>query len=296
MKVLKPTKNKLTGGYSVDHKGYDHDDIPDTNYKSSFFGKVVQCKNSETRNWIANKKGDPYKPATGTRKLKTEDYGNYIKIKGTVDGKTVYQLGAHFKQGTVLPVGTEVSAGQTVAQIGNTGNSTGSHCHTEYRDEKDVNFSVELVDEIENEKPKPMDTKEQIIIDTYKAVTGEYPSDDEKRARLQKNENTVELIEDLLTGDGRAKSRWLQKWDNEDNDIVLKEMIEQYKTTLYSLKEILGVSVGSDNETLIGKARGLSESLTEAQNALIPKTVYKVEGKDFSRVFKIGNITLIIEK
>lgn len=297
MRVLKPTKNKQTGGYSVDHKGYDNSGLPDPNYKSSFFGKVVQCKNSENRNWIANKVGDPYKPTNGVRKLKTEDYGNYIKIKGTVDGKTVYQLGAHFKQGTVLPVGTEVSAGQTVAQIGNTGNSTGSHCHTEYRDEKDVNFSVEFVDEIEAEKPKPMDnTKEQIIIDSYKAITGEYPSDDEKKSRLQKNENTVELIEDLLNGDGRAKKRWLSKWDNEDNDIVLKEMIEQYQTTLYSIKEILKVPIGSDNETLIGKVRGVANSITELQEALLPKTVYKVNEKDFTKLFSISNLTVIIER
>src|SRR3990167_10369186 len=178
MKVLRPTNNKQTGGYSSDHKGYDHDDIPDPNYKSSFFGKVVQAKNNETRNWLANKAGDPYKPATGTRKLMTEDYGNYIKIKGEVDGKAVYQLGAHFKQGTVLPVGTEVKRGQVVAQIGNTGNSTAKHCHTEYRDEKNINFSVQFIDE-DTPAPKPennMVTKEQVIIDSYKATTGEYPS------------------------------------------------------------------------------------------------------------------------
>ena len=79
MKVLRPVSkdNPQTQGYSSSHKGYDHDDKPDPNYYSSFYGKVTQAKNSETKNWI-NK---------GT--LTTADYGNYIKIKGEVDGKVV---------------------------------------------------------------------------------------------------------------------------------------------------------------------------------------------------------------
>ena len=302
MNVLKPTKNKQTGDpKSHGYNAYDFSGNGDQNVYAALFGKVTQAKNSETRNWVVGQSSDPYIKTRGKKNgswnLLTEDYGNYCKIKHEVDGEIFYTLYAHLDIGSVLPVGSEVKQGQIIAKIDHTGHSTANHLHFECRDVNNKNITVDFIDNIETPKPIEMDkTKEQIIIDTYKAITGEYPSDDEKKARLQKNENTVELIEDLLIGDGRAKTRWLSKWDNEDNDIVLKEMIEQYKTTLYSLKEILGVPVGSDNETLIGKARGLSESLTVAQEALQPKTVYKLEGKDFTKVINLGIFTIITEK
>jgi hypothetical protein len=283
MKVLKPNKNKLTQGYSDKHKGYDHSGNGDQNYYSSIYGKVVQAKNSETKNWTNNKA------------LTTADYGNYIKIKGEVDGKTVYQLGAHFKQGTVLPIGTEVKTGQVIAQIGNTGNSTAPHSHTEYRDENNHNFPVEFVDE-QAQNPTMDKAKEQIIIDTYKAVTGEYPNDDEKKATLQKNENSVELIEDLLRGDGRSKVRWLAEWGVEDNNQDFLTTIEAYKDTFYKLKEILKLPVGANNEDVLGRVAGLVESLREAKEALVPKVVYKLQDKDFTKVFSISNLIIIMEK
>jgi len=165
MKVLRPSKNKLTGGYTSSHKGYDHSGRGDLNYYSSIYGKVIQAKNSETRNWGANKANDPYKTDPRRPKLLTEDYGNYLIIKGEVDGKTVQQLGAHFEQGSVLPKGTEVKAGQIIARIGNTGNSTGAHSHTEYRDADHNKFPVEFIDKVE-EPPQDMD-KKQLIIDAY---------------------------------------------------------------------------------------------------------------------------------
>ncbi len=303
MKVLKPTNNKQTGTpKSHGYNAYDHDDVPDTNYKSSIFGKVVQSKNSETRNWLANTESDPYKVLDSKGKIKprallTADYGNYIKIKGTVDGKTIYQLGSHFKQGSVLPVGTEVSAGQTVAQMGSTGNSTGAHGHTEYRDEKEVKLVVEFVDQTEPIIPKPMENnKEQIIIDAYKAITGEYPNNDEKKARLQKNENTVDLINDLLKNDSRSKVKWLEAWNAEDNDVAMERTIEEYKNTLYSLKEILGVTIGSSNEELVGKAQGLMVKLKEAIDASQIKVVYKYQDKDYVKVLSFGGLVIITER
>lgn len=284
MKVLKPSKNRLTQGYSDKHKGYDHSGQGDQNYYSSFFGKVVQAKNSETKNWIN----------TGT--LTTADYGNYIKVKGEVDGKVYYQLGAHFKPDTVLPVGTEVKKGQVIAQIGNTGNSTGAHSHTEYRDADNHNFAVEFVDEEEEDKPMETQTKEQIIIDSYKATTGEYPSDNEKQARLQKNENTADLIYDLLNGDGRCKPRWLQIWGVEKPSSEMQATLEGYKDMAHRLKEILKLPVGANTEDIIGRVTGLLESLTEAQNAQKPKTVYKYEGEDYERIITLGNLLLIMKK
>jgi len=246
LKVLRPSKNKQTGNpKSHGYPAYDFDDIPDPNYYSSLYGKIVQAKNSETKSWT-KKKGE---------KLTTNDYGNYCKIKGEIDGKTVYQLGAHFKQGTVLPVGTEVKRGQVVAQAGKTGNvkamggGDGSHSHTEYRGADNKNFAVEFVDKVE--ESMDTQTKEQIIIDVYKAETGEYPTEDEKKWRLQENLNTVELIESVH-GDDRFIEKWVKPlMPEEDTDLV--EELKTHRDQESKLKEILKLPEGVDNAKVNGK-------------------------------------------
>lgn len=295
LKVLKPNRNKQTGGYTPDHHGYDHSGSGDQNCYSSFYGVVVQSKNSEERTWQVNTPSDPYKVQGKTRKLLTEDYGNYIKIKGEVDGQVVYQLTAHLKKGTVLSTGTEVKKGQIVAQIGSTGNSTGPHSHTEYRDVNNVNFAVEFVDE--EPSPTPiMEDKKQTIIDLYKGITGEYPNDDEISNRLQQNKNKVELIVDLLTGDGRSKIRWAKLWGVGQLSTDWEQVANQYKQTYEDLKGVLKLSMSADTEEVAGRVQGLLNRIVELEKATTPEIIYKLDGKDFNRILKIGNITIIMEK
>lgn len=302
MKVLKPVgKNEETGGYTSSHHGYDHDDKDSKgnvllDYKSSLYGKIVQCKNSETRNWRANKASDPYKNDPRRPGLITEDYGDYVKIKGEIDGETVYQLGAHLEQGSVLPKGTEVKAGQVVGKIGNTGNSSGSHCHTEYRGADEKNFPVEFIEKME--KPT-MDTqtKEQIIIDAYKALTGEYPNDDEKKARLQQNLNTVELIESL-TGDGRFYKMYV-KPHIPLPDMDKDKLLESYRETILHNKEILrrvDLESGADSEQMLAKMEWLVNEYLRLKEIQIPKTIIKHQDKDYTLLFKVWEILVVIEK
>lgn len=58
----------------------------------------------------------------------TYSYGRYIVIQHNIDGQTLYTLYAH---NTTLYVkeGDTVKKGQHIADSGNTGNSTGPHCH-----------------------------------------------------------------------------------------------------------------------------------------------------------------------
>lgn len=62
-------------------------------------------------------------------------------------------------------------------------------------------------------QPEPPQTggetmnKEQLIIDAYYALTGEYPTEAEKQSRLKENLNTVDLLKSL-TGDGRFKKKF----------------------------------------------------------------------------------------
>ena len=267
LKVLRPSKNKQTQGYSKRHPAYDHDDIPDTNYYSSLFGKVIQAKKSETKNW------------KNTGKLTTRDYGNYIIIKGEVDGKTVFQLGAHFQPGTVLSKGTEVKRGQVVAQAGKTGNirpmhgGDGSHSHTEYRDANNKNFPVVFVKNGEVDKKEEMEKlpKDSIIRDIYKALRGDYPHDDEVNRWIQENKNLQEIIDGVMQGDGKVKPKWLEIWGVKE---IKDDVAENYKITLEEIRELLrpvDIKMGDDTEIVKAKISELVTVYKEMTKVEKPK-------------------------
>lgn len=294
LKILKPSKNRITQGYSNTHPAYDFSGRGELNVTSPLFGTVVQCKNSETRNWIANTKTDPWFVEGKTRKLRTEDYGNYAKLRHQIDGKTFFTLYAHMKNGSVASVGTEIKKGQTLGMIDTTGNSTAAHLHFEVRDENDKNIDVEFVDEESDPKPI-MEDKRQQIIDLYKACTGEYPNDDEISLRLQQNKNRVELIEDLLKNDGRSKIRWMAEWGLNGN-IDHQEAVDNYKVSYDRLKELLRLKGDATSEEILGAVSATLNRITELQKIATPQTIYKLEGKEFEKAFSIGNLALIIEK
>ncbi|MBN9151115.1 MAG: M23 family metallopeptidase [Cryobacterium sp.] len=58
--------------------------------------------------------------------------GVHLKIDHLVDGQRVSSLYAHMQQGSVtVAVGDNVTVGQTIGRVGNTGLSTGAHLHFE---------------------------------------------------------------------------------------------------------------------------------------------------------------------
>ena len=130
MRIYRPTDNPLTQDYSTAHKGYDFAGLnrPDAVYCGRD-GEIIERVDEFTTNW------------TTTGKLTTRDYGNYIKVRHA-DGS--FELHAHLKKGSSFVVGTKVKAGQVIARIGNTGNSTGPHLHSEYRNASNVNVTVEF--------------------------------------------------------------------------------------------------------------------------------------------------------
>lgn len=147
MKVLQPSNNKINGGYTSSHKAYDHDDSPDNRVFASFDGEVTRVVDKYDSSWLQGKEGDP---TPGS--LTTEDYGNFVMIKGT----ELTQLTAHLKKGAVIKVGQKVKKGDVIGYAGDnstdTGNSTGGHIHTEYRLSNGNNTQVEF---IKGEQPMP---------------------------------------------------------------------------------------------------------------------------------------------
>ena len=58
----------------------------------------------------------------------TYSYGRYIVIQHNIDGQIIYTLYAH-NNTLYVKEGDTVTKGQHIADSGNTGNSTGPHCH-----------------------------------------------------------------------------------------------------------------------------------------------------------------------
>ena len=110
--------------------------------------------------WNSNKGGQHvpiYAPADGKVVFIQEgwdnaqgsgSYGNYLTIyHGNIDGRETWTLHAHCLKGSItsrVKVGDMVAQGQEIAQMNNSGNSYGSHLHTEVR--KDKNLRANRVD------------------------------------------------------------------------------------------------------------------------------------------------------
>lgn len=128
MTVHRPSDNPITQGYTTAHRGYDLAGLnrPDE-VRAGKDGAIIERVDAYTSNWRT------------IGRLTTRDYGNYIKVKHT-DGS--FSLYCHLRKGSSYIVGTQVKAGQVIARIGNTGNSTGPHLHVEYRTSANVNTPV----------------------------------------------------------------------------------------------------------------------------------------------------------
>lgn len=142
MNIPKPFNGTafITQTYHSNHKGVDWGLSHRTALISMYNGKVekVQSKIEDitpngVRNWIANTKNDPFKRQLGNliliRKLKTEDYGNYILIN---HGNGIQTLVSHLDE-VVVTEGQWVKKGELIGYSDSTGNSTGGHVHTEWR-------------------------------------------------------------------------------------------------------------------------------------------------------------------
>jgi murein DD-endopeptidase MepM/ murein hydrolase activator NlpD len=109
---------------------------------SSDFGpRVSPCSGCSS-----NHRGVDFVPGVGTpisavadgvvRVVRNDSggFGTHVVIDHVLDGVPVSSTYAHMQVGSVpLSVGQAVSVGDTVGQVGNTGNSTGPHLHLEIK-------------------------------------------------------------------------------------------------------------------------------------------------------------------
>lgn len=236
MKVIRPTNNALSRGYSSTHKGYDFRglNLPDE-VRAGMGGEIIERVDLYTTNWTNN----------GT--LTTKDYGNYIKIKHT-DG--TFELHAHLKVGSSLLVGTKVIAGQVVARIGNTGNSTGPHLHSEYRDTNNKNVEVEFIDFVEP-APTPNDCEKELeevraSRDKWKNKTNELSKtldlERGENIKTMKDKNTqIETLQSSnakLTAQSILDVKTIKGLENDLKTIQDSHKILQTEYTLYRAQAV----------------------------------------------------------
>lgn len=126
----------ITAKFSKDkyapHCGVDLAVAHRTSVFSLTNGEVIKLQSGIKKNWLANTSSDPYKPfgfPTVKRKLRNEDYGNFVKID---HGSGISTLYAHLDE-VVVHNGQQVKEGELIGYSDNTGNSTGNHIHYEVR-------------------------------------------------------------------------------------------------------------------------------------------------------------------
>lgn len=228
MKVIRPSNNKITGGYTATHPAYDFAglNLPDE-ILAGQDGIVIQSVNLYTNSWI------------NTGKLTTRDYGNFIMIKHT-DG--TYELHAHLKKDSMFNVGAHVKAGKLIARIGNTGNSSGAHVHSEYRDANNKNIEVEFLNELPvSNQPMPIQSEmdkitqhdstlktAQDVLDKFTFKDGVISLKDSQIGQLQRNNADLQNVINGLTDNNKALTDLLaecelkcqQATDNKYNNLV----------------------------------------------------------------------------
>ena len=105
------------------HLGLDFADSSGTPLRAIANGVVVYSTDGCGNGYLGNLcSGSPMGSAGG---------GNQLYLICSVNGSVYGVRYLHLLQGTVLPAGTIVHAGETVGQLGSSGNSSGPHLHLE---------------------------------------------------------------------------------------------------------------------------------------------------------------------
>ena len=160
--VLMNTEELITQDYSYAHKaidlvgeGHSIDDVV------AVSDGVVEVAVNTAKTTNTNARG-------------TASYGNYVKIRHNDGTKSLY---AHMQYGSVsVKAGDQVSKGQKIGRMGNTGNAHGIHLHFEIRtaDDVRVNPATYLEKQVAITKPENI-PKETPIPDTTE------PKNEEKK-------------------------------------------------------------------------------------------------------------------
>ena len=243
--MIRPTQNTLSRGYSSSHRGYDFRglNLPDE-VKVGASGIIIQRVDQYVNNW------------SNTGNLTTRDYGNYIKIRHN-DGS--FELHAHLKKGSALNKG-EVKAGQVCARIGNTGNSTGPHLHSEYRNSNNQNIQVEFKEENMNPDWLIRNSDAWIGILTFLGITKKDPTLDDAK-------NVVAGYKARATAMEKEKGQWEAKYNAE------KEVSSNLNTQLTKAQKDL-----KDSNTKLNESdKNLNEANGKVSAMIDDKKIIAIE-------------------
>lgn len=143
-RLIKNKDNKITANYGKNHVGIDLVGTTKglsyiTAHSDGIIYQIIDGKNNDKKT-----KG-------------TDTYGNYVQIKHK-DG--YYTLYAHLEKGLKLKKGDIIKKGQIIGQMGNSGNSYGTHLHFEVRNPN--NFVIDPTEYIEKDLPNERGEKMNI--------------------------------------------------------------------------------------------------------------------------------------
>lgn len=170
------------------------------------------------------------------RSVGTASYGNFVKIRHSDGTKTLY---AHLEYGSVsVKTGDQVTKGQKIGRMGNTGNAQGIHLHFEMRtaDESRINpyyylwakpgVTSEIVNSNENNAPQENDEEE---------ITTKTDLVDEKITNEPEVKNDV--YDDQIDKSKNKNSNKINS-DQSDSNIYLNNSEYKYGSIVDGLKTI----------------------------------------------------------
>lgn len=206
MKFARPVNfntPRITQGFTRNHPAIDYGYPEGTPIYASQDGKVTTVVDHYINAWRS------------TPPLTNRDYGNYIIIEHANGFRTLYSH--NLKASPIVKVHEQVKRGQKIAEVGNTGNSSGPHLHWELW--------------LNGTRVNPTQHMDWEFVDYFVGGTSGLvaPANSEMLERLQ---DEVKSLEDAL-----AKA----KRDNTETKSALNLRIDNLTAALHQEQELASV-------------------------------------------------------
>ncbi len=181
------------------------------NYKKGYHDGIdVVNKNYTLGNIVAHSNGIVISYRNDCNGFENGSYGNYVKIK---HNNGYYTLYAHMAYNSVkVKEGQNVTKGQVLGYMGNTGMSYGGHLHFEVRNTSDIR--IDPTSYLNSDLPNINKTIEELV---KEVIEGKWGNGEERKRRL--GDKYIE-VQTRVNEKLQSKTKYLYNPNYKGNSIV----------------------------------------------------------------------------